>query len=140
MIDSQTTCYQSKRQIRKLPIKTEEILEHISRLKKALRKDAAPQDISAACAGLSIYLAELNDKIYDLEEAYKIEAADLYLALIKDGKSATAAENEVSRNPRIIAQKTQVERLKAFTGRINTVISAHQSYLRTLSEGQRGNL
>lgn len=121
-------------------METSEILNHIGRLKKDLRKDAAPQDISAACAGLSIYLAELNDKIYDLEESYKIEAADLYLALIKAGKSATAAENEVSRNPRIIAQKTQVERLKAFTGRINTVISAHQSYLKTLDSSNRGNL
>lgn len=121
-------------------METSTILSHISRLKGDLRKDAAPQDISAACAGLSIYLAELNDHIYDLEQAYKLEAADLYLALIKSEKSATAAENEVSRSPRIISQKTQVERLKSFVKRIDTVISAHQSYLRMLDSGQRNNL
>lgn len=123
-----------------LKMKTEEILGHISRLKKGLRKDAAPQDISAACAGLSIYLAELNDNIYDLEQAYKLERADTYLQLVKEGKSPNAAEIELNSDKRIISQKIETERLKSLTKRLDTVISAHQSYLRMLDSGQRGNL
>jgi predicted Rossmann fold nucleotide-binding protein DprA/Smf involved in DNA uptake len=121
-------------------VQTEEILNHIGRLKKDLRKDAAPADISAACAGLSIYLMELNDSIYDLEQSYKVEAADIYVGLIKEGKSATASENEVNRNLGIISQKIQVDRLKALTKRVDMMISAHQSYLKMLDSSSKGNL
>lgn len=119
---------------------TEEILANISRLKGDLRKDAAPHDISAACAGLSIYLTELNDTIYDLEQSYKLGRADKYVELIEEGKSPNAAEIELNQDKDLIRDKIQTEKLKALTKRLDVVISAHQSYLRMLDSTNKGNL
>lgn len=91
---------------------------------------AAPAVLSETIAKISILLANLSEPLFQAELDYKLARAARFDRYLKEGEKRTVAESLIRYDRELIKAELEVERIRNFMKRMDSLIMAIQSHLR----------